>query len=204
MIIDKGMRGLKRIWSLVALGLASCASNYQIDASFPAPLVNPLPVDAGLILGEAFEAYAFEELSEDRDEIHIELGTAQAELFRVVMGQMFRSLTLESPYQGAQLLVEPSIDDFQYAIPRETRANIYEVWLKYRVQVREPNGAVLADWLINGYGKTPTALLKSQGDAIQAAVTLALRDVGVQFAIGFARQPAMVDWLQRTNGEASE
>ena len=187
---------------LLILGLSGCASDYSVDATFPPPLVNTLPIDIALILSEEFQNYSFHEKVDDRKEINIKLGPAQSELFRVIAGQMFQDMTLVESFAEVDMVIRPEIDTFQYAIPRETRANIYEVWIKYRIQVTDASGQTLADWLINGYGKTPTAFLKSEGDALEAATTLALRDVGVQLSIGFARQQAIQNWLEDNAGEA--
>lgn len=190
------------LFVLVALSLSACTSRYAVEATFPVPLVEKLPIDVGLVLTEEFQNYTFFEDEDDRDALSLEFGQAQSELFRVVTGQMFEGVELELPAENAQLTIHPEVDTFQYAIPRETRANIYEVWIKYRIQVLDENEQVLADWLINGYGKTPSAFLKSEGEALQAAVTMALRDIGVQFAIGFSRQQLIQDWLANNTSEA--
>lgn len=187
---------------LLFISLAACTSRYAVEATFPVPLVDELPIDVGLVLSEEFQTYTFFEDEEDRDAMSLEFGAAQSELFRVVTGQMFDRVAFELPADGIDMTIHPEVDTFQYAIPRETRANIYEVWIKYRIQVLDQNDQVLADWLINGYGKTPSAFLKSEGEALQAAVTMALRDVGVQFAIGFSRQQLVQDWLANNAGEA--
>jgi len=187
---------------LASLCLSACSSKYAVEAAFPTPLVEQLPISIGLVLTEEFRTYTFFEDEEDRDALSLEIGAAQSELFRVVTGQMFNRVVLESPAENIDLTIHPEVDTFQYAIPRETRANIYEAWIKYRIQVLDENEQVLADWLINGYGKTPSAFLKSEGEALQAAVTMALRDIGVQFAIGFSRQQLIQDWLENNSSEA--
>jgi len=187
--------------ALLILGLSACTSQYAVEATFPTPLVDTLPIDVGLDLSEEFQNYTFFEDEDDRDALSLEFGAAQSELFQVVAGQMFNRVVLELPAENIDLRIHPEVDTFQYAIPRETRANIYEVWIKYRIQVLDENNQVLADWLLNGYGKTPSAFLKSEGDALQAAVTMALRDIGVQFAIGFSRQQLIQDWLENNSSE---
>lgn len=198
------MKRLKKLSCLIVclLCITACTSRYAVEATFPSPLVGKLPIDAGLLISEDFRNYTFFEDEEDRDALSLEFGAAQSELFEVVTGQMFQSVELELPATDIDMTIHPEVDTFQYAIPRETRANIYEVWIKYRIQVTDDNDQVLADWLINGYGKTPSAFLKSEGEALQAAVTLALRDIGVQFAIGFSRQQLIQDWLANHSGEA--
>ena len=68
---------------------------------------------------------------------------------------------------------------------------MYEVWLRYRVKITDSQDKILADWVVKGYGKTPTATLKTTSSAFNAATNIALRDVGAQLAIGFPNQSSV-------------
>ena len=84
--------------------------------------------------------------------------------------------------------MNPEILDFQYSAPAETKLKQYEIWIKYRLKLSNQENQKLADWTIKGYGKTPTGLLTSASSAFNSAATVALRDVGAQLSIRFARQ----------------
>lgn len=174
------------------LALSACSSNFTVDQSFPRPLIEAIPVNAELNLSDEFKNYVYEESTQGRRKITVNLGAAQTELFQTMFSHMFIPAN-----DLAGLKITPAIEDFQYAIPRETRAEIYEIWLKYRVTVSaaDDDNNVIADWLITGYGKTPTAFLKSQQQAIDSAAGVALRDIGSQLSIGFKRQPDIQAWL---------
>lgn len=176
---------------ITAFLLSSCSSNYKITAEFPTPLIQPISAYASLDITDEFFNYKFEETKENRNYLSVEIGEAQTALFSIMTEAMF---TNEVDAEK-QLIITPTILDFQYAIPRETRAEIYEIWIKYRVFLKDNKDQKIADWLITGYGKTPTAFLKSPQDAIQAAALIALRDVGSQLSIGFSRQPDIKLWL---------
>ena len=182
-------RLLTTLFSFVVL--SACSSNYTVEQSFPRPLVAPLAVAVDLNLTEEFKTYIYEEGRESRKKISVDLGSAQATLFATMCQHMFTATDKNAP----RLTITPSIEDFQYAIPRETRSEIYEVRLKYRIRVADSEANPIADWLIIGYGKTPTAFLKSQQQAMDAAAGIALRDIGSQLSIGFARQPDIQTWL---------
>lgn len=185
---------LPAILFLVVL-ISSCSSTYDIEGSYPKPLVAPIPVQLELEFDDAFKNYAYKEEDENRNEVTVNLGNAQVELFETVTTAMF------SGTEGSPILrIKPAVNGFQYAIPRETRAEIYEVWLKYRVTVEETDGVTIADWVVTGYGKTPSAFMKSQGEAINAATIIALRDIGTQLAIGFRRQPDIGMWIANNLG----
>jgi hypothetical protein len=171
--------------------LTACSSSFVVDADFPRPLVEPIPVNGELVITEAFSSYVFVEDAEARDDLEVDISNAHVNLFETITGHLFSGS--ENPQN--LLVITPSIEDFQYAVPRETRAEIYEIWLKYRVQVMSKEGEPIADWLITGYGKTPTAFMKSRQQSIDLATTIALRDVGGQLSIGFSRQPDIRAWL---------
>ena len=120
----------------------------------------------------------------------LSFGEAQVTLFDRIFTQLVVMMP-EANSPGLDLIIEPEILDLQYTSPKETKLNLYEVWLRYRVKITDPSDNVLADWVVKGYGKTPTATLKSTGLAFNAATNIALRDVGAQLAIGFPKQPAI-------------
>ena len=185
---------IKRICLILPIILATgCASNYKVEGSYPTPLVPQLPVSMELELSDAFKNYVYTDTRSDSD-VTISLGAAQTELFQTLINNMFVNDT-EAP----SLKITPKVNDFQFSFPRETRSEIYEVWIKYRIAIEEPDGQIIADWILTGYGKTPTALLKSKREAINAASIVALRDIGTQLSIGFKRQPDIALWLANNN-----
>jgi len=182
----------------IFLFLAGCSTQYKIEGEYPRPLVESIPIQVDLSITDAFNSYVYEEDREDRKKLNVNLGEAQTTLFQTITDTMFVGTT-EDPL----LRITPSVEGFQYAIPRETRAEIYEVWLKYRVKIEEEDGTPIADWLMTGYGKTPSAFLRSQKQAINSAANIALRDIGTQLSIGFKRQPDISLWLAKDNEETS-
>ena len=182
---------------LFVLLLVGCSGNITNDGDYPTPLVPKLPVNMELELSDAFKTYVYEDNRSDSN-VQIKLGEAQTKLFETLNDAMFTN-DAEAP----SLKITPKVNDFQFAIPRETRSEIYEVWIKYRVAVQEPDGQLIADWILTGYGKTPTGTLKSKSDAINSASLIALRDIGTQLSIGFKRQPDIALWLENNNAEAS-
>lgn len=178
------------------LFFSACSTNYTVNQTFPRPLVEPIPIAVNLNLTKEFKTYTYEENTEGRAKITVNIGNAQSVLFETMSAYMFSETGQSEP----RLTITPSVEGFQYAVPRETRAEVYEIWLKYRVTVADIQGESIADWLITGYGKTPTAFMKSQQQAIDAAAGIALRDIGSQLSIGFSRQPNIQAWLAENTG----
>ena len=65
-----------------------------------------------------------------------------------------------------------------------------------------------ADWTLTAYGKTPTAFLQSDEEAVNLAAVVALRDAGANFATSFTRVPdiatLMKEEIQPLPSEATE
>ncbi|MEM8498804.1 MAG: hypothetical protein AAF542_12330 [Pseudomonadota bacterium] len=137
-----------------------------------------------------------------RLKMRVALGDAQARMIRSVLPPVFESATLldslaiESRPAGMDLYVVPEIKRLQYTTPKSTRTKVYEIWLQYDFVIYDRNDDVVTRWNLPCYGKTPSAMMKSQKDALQSATQMALRDCGAAFSTGFSVHPAVQRWMQ--------
>ncbi len=196
--------------------LGACASNLVVTppATFPQPLIKPLPLRLGVHFSEAFENYVYEQPvkqtrknrqknknRKQKSKLRVNIGEAQTQMLSTVFDAMFTSVTavdadaLTQPSDTVDLLLVPEVLDFQFASPRITKVNVYEIWIKYQFSLQAADGEEIASWVVPAYGKTPTKFLKSKDDAVNLATRIALRDCGAAFIIGFARAPEIRNWL---------
>ncbi|WP_240914101.1 hypothetical protein ACONUD_11035 [Microbulbifer harenosus] len=195
-------QGAIRAAALVVLAclLTACAHTVSVDGRFPAPVGNQHPLTVGIFLSEDFRQFTYSENRDDRDEWNINTGRAQKNLFETVLGSMFKETVNLSQYpsnlpQGVDLVIVPEVRELQFTMPRETRVNIFEVWIKYDMRAYNQQGDAVAEWVITAYGKTPTAFLKSQEAALAQAINVALRDAGATLYTGFERVPELQAFL---------
>ncbi|MDH3281757.1 MAG: hypothetical protein OEQ18_11610 [Gammaproteobacteria bacterium] len=186
---------------ILIFAAGGCGKSVQVRGEFPTPLVEPFPLSVGLYYEEAFRAHRHQEASEDRDAWVIATGSSQMALFGSLARGLFRNTeTVDSASGSADgrfdLILAPAIEMFQFSMPRETKVNVFEVWIKYKVRVYAGDGALLVDWPLAAYGKTPTAFLRSKSEALNLAVQAALRDAGVNFVRRFAKIPEVREWLE--------
>ncbi len=181
-------RGYIRVIVLGCLALLTgCASSVVVKPDIPNPLVQKLPLNTSLVYSDSFKDYVYLETEKKRGSLKsIDFTEAQTTMFE----QVFSSVTnlVSADDASRNLTIEPEILDFQYSSPTETKLKQYEVWIKYRLKLRNVDGARIADWTVKGYGKTPTGLLTTASSAFNAATNVALRDVGAQLSIRFPRQ----------------
>ncbi|WP_346838906.1 hypothetical protein [Microbulbifer sp. SAOS-129_SWC] len=180
----------------VVLFAAGCAHTVQVDGQFPTPVGTQFPLTVGVYLSQDFRNYRYHEDSEDRDEWNIDTGSAQKNLFTTVLDSMFtKTVALpsypESLPKDVELVIVPEVRELQFTMPRETRVNIFEVWIKYDMHAYDAKGNTVANWVITAYGKTPTAFLKSREAALAQAINVALRDAGATLYTGFKRVPEL-------------
>lgn len=181
---------------LPLLALSACSRTHVVQVELPDPLISPIQATAHLLLSDEFRQYQYVQSEEDRPELTMVLGQAHTSLFERIFTAMFSNLTDSS--QDAQLVIVPEVNAFQFSLPKETGTNFYEVWVRYRLQVMDQSGQPVADWLLSGYGRVSSERFQMQGTAMNEATAAALRDLGTQLAIGFAVQPDIVAWMQRT------
>lgn len=187
------MKNLSKLSGVLVacLLLSACASNVVVKGEVPAPLVNKLPLTGSLVYTDAFKNYTYVESQKRRKSVvaKFDFKDAQIGLFDRIFGALLTLVGNEAP--NKDLTIEPEILDFQYATPTETGTTQYEVWLKYRIKILDSDQQKVGDWVVKGYGKTPTATLQSTAAAFNSAANVALRDVGAQLAIRFPTQSSV-------------
>ncbi len=182
--------------------LAACSQSLTMETKtdVPTPLVSKLPLNMGVHYDEQFRNYVYEEDSEDRPKWAISSGASLVELFDQVLPSMFENINqvdsiTDVPANSVDGILVPEVSEMQFALPRETKSDLYEVWIKYKVKLLDSKGELVADWPVTGYGKSSTEFLKSRDKGLQAAINSAFRDAGAKFALNFSRVPPIRQWL---------
>jgi hypothetical protein len=193
--------------------LAACGpERVVVRGEFPPPLIEPLPITLGVWMDNDFTQHEIFDEAKSRNESSwvVNTGEAQVQMWNTLLAGMFRQVvTLDrAPAPGAasgavDAVLIPHIEELQYAIPTHTQVKVYEIWMRYRFELVSAAGAPIAEWGMSSYGKTPTAFLQSDQDAVNLAAVMALRDAGAHFATTFAKQPAVQAWLQEKGVQAA-
>lgn len=193
---------------MTVLALHGCSTNtITVDGTFPAPLVNTLPLTLGVYYDETFtlHRYEYEPKGMQESKLIMNTGDIQISMFNNLLSSMFEKVVILPDYSPSardevDLVLVPQVDDFQHAIPHHTKINVFEIWVRYRLKLFDQQGEPVADWIMSSYGKTPTAFFQSGNEGINAATIVALRDAGANFALNFARVPEVKLWLEENLG----
>ena len=202
--------------TLLAGGCAT--KQVEVEGNFPSPLLDPLPITLGVIYPSAFAEHEFFDEAKGRAESDwlVKTGEAQVEFWDILFGGMFDEVVHIRDWETAQSqgpeidgVLIPAIADLQYTIPTHTNVKIYEIWMRYEFQLvdvaaihQQEDGALsfnpderLAAWPITAYGKTPTAFLQTDEEAVNLAAVVALRDAGANCVTSCGGTPDVAVWL---------
>ena len=189
-----------------------------VEGNFPEPLLDPLPITMGVIYPPAFAQHEFFDEAKGRADSDwlVKTGEAQVAFWDILLGGLFQEVvhidsweTVQSEGDRIDGVLIPSIAELQYTVPTHTNVKIYEIWMRYEFRLadiaaihQQDDGALsfkhddrLAQWPITAYGKTPTAFLQSDEEAVNLAAVVALRDAGAHFITTFGRTPEVAAWL---------
>ena len=173
----------------------------KVESEVPMPLISKIPINMGVYYDENFRNYTYRENTPDRENWSIESGSSQIALFNQILPSMFRevieidSMPAAGTVAGVKAVLVPSIEEMQFSLPQETRLDMYEAWIKYKIRLLDTNGNLISEWPLTAYGKTETAFMKNREQGLNGAMELALRDAGAKLALGFPEIVAVKDWL---------
>ena len=187
------------IFLLNLLLVAGCNQSVQlrVESDVPIPVVNQYPLTVGVYYTDEFRNFVYTEDSEDRPNWKIESGPSQVQLFNQILPSMFQTVqeVKNSSSDGYAATLQPRIEEMQFAMPQETKTDLYEVWIKYQMMLFDQSGQVIADWPVTGYGKSSTEFMKSRDSGLNTAFNQALRDAGAKFALNFNKNNDVRQWL---------
>jgi hypothetical protein len=197
--------------ALLGLLVACGPARVDVQGKFPAPLIEPLPLTLGVWYGDDFSHHEFFDDAKSKKESSwiVNTGAAQVQMWDTLLAGMFTKVVHldHKPEQGQSTpgvdgVLIPHVEELQYAIPTQTKSKVFEIWMRYRFELLSGQGAPVAEWTMSSYGKTPTAFLQSDQEAVNLAAVMALRDAGAHFATsGFAKVPAVSAWLQELGAQ---
>jgi hypothetical protein len=93
-------------------------------------------------------------------------------------------------------VLSPELDRYEFDVPIGQSDEFVEVWMQYLLRLYEPNGELITEWPVSGYGKAELMRTADRTNAIGRATVLAMREVGAVIATRFAEQPEVEYWLQ--------
>lgn len=182
--------------------LSGCSDsiNLRTQAEVPTPLVSEIPLQLGLHFDEEFRNYVYEEDTEDRPEWRIDNSQSRLAVIEQVFSSMFKEVHTVSEIDAVDnsnidAVISPRVEEMQLALPSETYSEFFEAWIKYNIRLYAPDGELIAEWPVTGYGKATQGFFSSRDRGLNDAINLALRDLGAKLALKFPQVSPVKQWL---------
>jgi hypothetical protein len=186
---------LSLLLALIFISGCSTSAQVQINSPFPTVVSKPKLVKAAIVFSEEFKTY----IASPNSKTTIDLGNAQTELLSNAFAGLFNEIEFVSAAADVTfdnaLVITPSVQEVQVSTPSDTYLNVYEVWIKYSLDIQTANGDQVDSWFMPAYGKTPDSFMLSKTNAIEEAAVIALRDAGAKLLLDFYRIPSVYNWL---------
>lgn len=183
-----------------ALALAGCgATQVRPSDRMPAPLVEKLPLDAGLHFSAEFRQFTYKEQRWGADWVAV-LGEPHVANMTRLAEATFRSVReVKDPQApGApriDVLLVPRIEEYAFVTPRDAGGDLYQVTIRYRVNLLNGAGQLVDSLVYTGYGGVKSGGLTAEGP-LQEATEGAMRDAGAKFLTEFPQQPVVQQLLR--------
>ena len=196
MIFIKQQSGLLLI-GMIILGGCSSTAQVRVVQQFPTVVSEPRAIHAAIIFDQDFSSY----VARPNEKTTIDIGTAQVDLLSKAFRGLFQQIEVVSSREqvgtGTELVIIPSVHEVQLSTPSDSYLNVYEVWIKYNLDIETVDGAAIDSWFMPAYGKTPDSFMLSRTEAIEEAAIVALRDAGAKLLLDFFRIPSVYSWMER-------
>ncbi len=174
----------------------------KIDAGFPSLLTQPRDLKAAVVLGPEFSGF----IATPNKNVTIDIGSGQ----KAVWEKSFIGLVSDVTFVDSidlidgpkDLILVPSVADVQVSVPSENYLSVYEVWIKYNIDIIAGDGSEIDQWFMPVYGKTALSAI-GKNNAIRSAAETALRDVGAKLSLDFFRIPAIRRHLDNRGPEGN-
>jgi len=176
-----------------ALLLAACGGVViKPDTPLPRPLMQALPVRAGLVIGPELRGYKHEETRYGSN-WQVDLGPGHVSMMESVFAATFRDLQRfgsvgeASAVPGLQAIFEPRIEQYSFATGRDTTGGHWAVTIRYRIGVMAPDGQPADTLTLTGYGSSRSG--GGNGPSLSRATLSAMRDAAAKFLVQLPRSP---------------
>ena len=180
--------------------LTGCSQSMTVQTGFPTPVLEPLPLIMGIRYPDSLTDFVHHEAPPLEAEWTIRLGAANELLFGKLFGAMFVEIVMLDPeadvaaHPELDAVIEPTLEEFEFSLPRQSQTDQYAVWLRYNVRVYTPDGELISNWPVTAYGQVGAKSMAPE-KSMQQATVLAMRDAAANIAVGFINAPGIKDKL---------
>lgn len=210
------------VFLIAAIFLSGCSKSLTIESEFPSPVMQPYNLVVGISFPQILANYVEVEESPAISEWEIVLGNTNMRLFDSLFNGMFKQTVIFEQHGDANYelresgrfdtskqnitsldaIIEPILEDLQVSLPTQSGTELYGVWLKYSLRIYLPDGDLISNWSVTGFGQVGKNSFTAAGP-VRAAAIMAMRDAATNIILNFESQPEIKSLLLEKNSISS-
>jgi hypothetical protein len=200
--INRGFGLTRRALLAGGVLLAGCSTTATAPDFFPAPVMTPLPITAGVRYTDEFRDYSYTEAFPGEHKWVVIMGSANVAMFNSILDSVFQKTVpldgTEAPRalsRRVDVIIQPEVESYEFAAPADWGTHSFTVWITYRINVLTPQGDLITSWPVRAYGESRHRLF-SADESLAEATTMAMRDAGAYVSLHFDDEPRIREWLR--------
>jgi len=160
------------------------------EGELPQALVIATPAKVGVVVSNETANYVHKETRASVD-YEAQIGPAHKQMVKEVFEDAFTQAVMFDSVDAARLepgllaIFEPRIEQFSFAMAKETGGVYCAVTIRYQIAIYAPTGELIDTLTLTGYGSGPAPKLGNGADELSLAGYAAMRDAAAKFLTQF-------------------
>jgi hypothetical protein len=174
--------------ALLLLGCTTVA--VEPEGELPDALIIATPAKVGVVVSGETANYVHKESRASVD-YEAKIGPAHKQMVKEVFEDaftqaiMFDTVDAARLEPGLQAIFEPRIEQFSFAMAKETGGVYCAVTIRYQIHIYAPTGELIDTLTLTGYGSGPAPKLGNGAEELSMAGYAAMRDAAAKFLTQF-------------------
>lgn len=160
------------------------------EGELPDALIVATPAKVGVVVSNETANYTHKETRASVD-YEAQLGPSHKHMFEQVFKQSFTQALMFDSVDAARLepgllaIFEPRIEQFSFAMAKETGGVYCAVTIRYQILIYAPTGELIDTLTLTGYGSGPAPAIGNGEEELGIAGYAAMRDAAAKFLTQF-------------------
>lgn len=160
------------------------------EGDLPDALIVATPAKVGVVVSNETANYTHKETRASVD-YEAELGPAHKQMVKEVFEEAFKEAVMFDSVDAARLepglmaIFEPRIEQFSFAMAKETGGVYCAVTIRYQILIYAPTGEHIDTLTLTGYGSGPAPKIGNGEEELAIAAYAAMRDAAAKFLTQF-------------------
>ncbi len=177
--------------TVLIAGCGNTTTRMDVNSEIPTPVINKLPLRAGVVFDENLTNYSTTELQQNGNKWEIGLGNTNRKVLNDIFTSLFETVVelpdvkaTASASPPVEFTLVPRIDDYSMLSAGDAGSKFYAVSMRHFIDIYNSAGVRTGTMEINSYGRHRKSGPMTKGASeIDAATDDAFRDLAVTLVV---------------------